>query len=50
MAGLICAGARAAGEFTRDHLMDCWTTAGVTLLEEGGAEGVFNLFDNNNIR
>ena len=57
VAGLICAGAEAAAEFTRDHLMDIWGEAGVALVKEGGVEGVFSALEgspvvlgNNNIR
>ena len=60
MAGLICAGAVATSEFSRDHLMDCWQDTGAALVgaEEGGVERIFRamegnplfLFGYNNIR
>ena len=57
MAGLLCAGAVAEAEFTRDHLADIISEAGAALVKEGGVEGVFSalerspvVLDINNIR
>ena len=57
MAGLLCAGAEAEAEFTRDHLMDVINEAGAEMVREGGVHGVFNalegrhlFFGYNNIR